>query len=205
MTGAGRTTRRSLLALLAAAGLSLAACGIPTGGGPTAIAKADVPFHLLNPPTASSETTTPSVRVAESIYLVASTQHVTPVTREVPVPSTLTDTIDEVLGALLEGPTAEESAAGLQTFLVTGIKPEVSTTVSGDTATVDFTTNPVQVGPNQTLAIAQIVFTVTQPQYGINLVSFEIGGTPKEVPTALGANVAGPVSRLSYLPQAPSA
>ena len=28
-----------------------AACGIPTSGTPTAIAKADVPFHLLNPVT----------------------------------------------------------------------------------------------------------------------------------------------------------
>ncbi len=205
MIGAVRTTRHAMATVLVGAGLTLAACGIPVGGGPTAIAKSDVPFHLLNPPTASTETTAPAVGVPESIYMVAPTQHVTAVSREVPVPPTVADTIDEVLGALLEGPTAEESAAGLQTFLVTGVKPQVSTSISGDTATVNFTTNPVQVGPNQTLAIAQIIFTVTQPQFGINLVSFEIDGTPKEVPTASGANVAGPVSRLSYLPQAPTA
>jgi spore germination protein GerM len=204
MTGPGRVGRRALALALAAIGL--AACGIPTGKGPTVIAKADIPFHLLSPPTASTGTTTPSVGVQpETIYLVAASQRVAPVAREVAVPPTPSDTINEVLGALLQGPTAEDSAAGLQSFLVAGTKPQVSTTISGNTATVNFTADPVGVGPNQTLGIAQIVFTVTQPQFGISLVAFEIAGTPKEVPTASGANVPGPVSRLSYLPQAPVA
>lgn len=205
MGGVIRSSRQAGLrggAGLVLVALALAACGIPTGS-PTAIAKADVPFHLLTPTTTPTATTAPSVGVPESIYLVAPDQRVSPVSRDVALPSnsTLTDTIDAAITALLDGPTAADTAAGLQTFLVTGSKPQVSTTITGTTATIDFTANPVPAGPNQTLAIAQIVFTATQ--FGINLVSFEIGGSPVQVPTAGGNNVAGPVSRLSYLPQAP--
>ena len=49
-------------------------------------------------------------------------------------------------------------------------------------ATVDFTTDPIQVvGPDQTLAIAQVVYTVTQ-QPGVTGVTFEIAGKAIEVP-----------------------
>ncbi|MGH9078609.1 MAG: GerMN domain-containing protein [Acidimicrobiales bacterium] len=192
--------RRTLAAVLATMGLLSAACGIPTGGGPTAIAKSDVPFHLLSPGAGSTASTTvsPTVGVPETIFLVAPTQHVVAVSRDVAVPANLGD----ILGALLEGPTAEESAAGFQSFL-TGTKTQVSATVTGNTATVNFTTNPVPVGPDQTLAIAQVVFTATQ-QPPVSQVSFEIAGAPIEVPTGGGAQVPGPVSRLSYLPQAPT-
>ena len=70
-------------------------------------------------------------------------------------------------------------------------------------AAVSFTTNPIQVvGPDQTLAIAQVVYTVTQ-QPGVTGVTFAIGGKAIEVPTAAGAQVPGPVGRADYLPQAP--
>ena len=70
-------------------------------------------------------------------------------------------------------------------------------------ATVHFSTDPVQVvGPDQTLAIAQVVYTVTQ-QPGVTGVTFEIAGKPVEVPTAAGAQVPGPVGRADYLPQSP--
>ena len=50
---------------------------------------------------------------------------------------------------------------GLQSFL-TGTKTKVTAKVAGGIATVDFTANPIQVvGPDQTLAIAQVVFTAT--------------------------------------------
>ena len=69
--------------------------------------------------------------------------------------------------------------------------------------TVNFTTNPIQVvGPDQTLAIAQVVFTATQ-QPGVTGVTFQIAGQPIEVPTANGVQVPGPVDRTSYVPQAP--
>jgi len=185
--------------LLAGTGLALGACGIPTAASPTPIAKSDVPYHLLNPPTTTTTTPgePPAVGVPELIYLVAPDGHLVAATREVAVPASLA----QVVGALLAGPTATESAAGIQSFLNrTGVQV---TLTAGGVATVTFTTNPIQVvGPDQTLAIAQVVYTVTQ-QPGVTGVTFAI--TPKaiEVPTAAGAQVPGPVSRADYLPQAP--
>ena len=194
---------RPILALVLVV-MATAACGISTASTPTIIPRANVPFDLLNPRlpgnvTPVSTTVPPAVAAPEEIYLVAPSQHVIAVSRDVQLPATLTD----ILGALLEGPTSAESSAGLQSFL-TGTNTQVSASVAGGVATVDFTGNPVQVvGPNQTLAIAQVVFTVTQ-QAGVTGVLFEIAGKPTDVPTASGAQVPGPVDRTSYLPQAPT-
>jgi spore germination protein GerM len=189
----------ALVALIAL--VTTAACGIPTDGRPSAIAKDNVPFNLLRPVTPTTTTnpaTPPVVAVPETIYLVASSQHVIAVSRDVQIPATLT----QVLTALLEGPTTVESGFGLQSFL-SGTTTKVTASVTAGIATVDFTTDPVQVvGPDQTLAIAQVVFTATQ-QPNVTGVLFQIGGRPIGVPTASGAQVPGPVDRSSYLPQAP--
>jgi len=192
---------RRLLAglVLAVVALGSVACGIPTAATPTPIAKSDVPYHLLNPPTTTTTVpgTPPAVGVAEQIYLVSPDGHLVAATREVAVPASPT----QVVGALLAGPTATEAAAGIQSFLTqAGVQV---TTQAGGVATVDFSTNPIHVvGPDQTLAIAQVVYTVTQ-QPGITGVTFEIDGKAIEVPTAAGAQVPGPVGRIDYLPQAP--
>ena len=195
-----RAVRAALV--MTAVALGTAACGIPTASAPTPIARSAVPYHLLNPPTTTTTLpgTPPAVGVAEQIYLVAPDGHLVAVTREVAVPASLS----QVLGALLAGPTTTESSAGIQSFLThTGVT--VTTTESGGIATVHFSTNPIQVvGPDQTLAVAQVVYTVTQ-QPGITGVSFAIGGKPIDVPTAAGAQVPGPVGRADYLPQAPTA
>ncbi len=191
--------RRSASVGVAALTVLLAACGIPTASAPTPIAKADVPYHLLNPPTTTTTVPgSPEVGVAEQIFLVAPTGHLVGAAREVAVPATLT----QVLDALLAGPTATESAAGIQSYL-SGTGVVVAVTQSGGVATVHFSVNPIQVvGPDQTQAVAQVVYTVTQ-QPGVTGVTFAIGGKPVEVPTAAGAQVAGPVTRADYLPQAP--
>jgi Sporulation and spore germination len=192
--------RKLGLAVAVVALMVSAGCGIPSGGSPTVIAKADVPFNLLNPhpPATVASTVPPAVVAPETIFLVAPTQHLVAAVRDVTLPATL----GQILTALLDGPTAVESAAGIQSFL-TGAHVKVSATVTAGIATVDFTTNPVQVvGPDQTLAIAQVVFTATQ-QPGITGVVFQIAGQPVEVPTASGVQVPGPVDRTSYTLQAP--
>jgi len=203
MTGPDRSRRRrawvtvASLCVLAAA---VTACGIPTASSPTAIAKSDVPYHLLNPASPSTTTsgTPPAVGVPEQIFLVAPSGHLVAAAREVALPASLS----EVLVALLAGPTASESASGIQSYL-SGTGVQVTTTESNGVATVQFSNNPVQVvGPEQTLAIAQVVYTATQLP-GVTGVSFAIGGKPIEVPTAAGAQVPGPVGRADYLPQAP--
>jgi spore germination protein GerM len=205
--GSARHRHTAGAVVMVAVGLALCACGIPTSGSPTVIAKSAVPYHLLDPvtPTTVTATAPPAVAVPETIFLVApSSQTVTPVlrdivTRDIQIPPTLS----EILGALLEGPTEAETRFGLQSFL-TGTKTTVRATVTGGIATVDFTSNPVQVvGADQTLAVAQVVYTVTQ-QAGITGVLFQIAGQPIEVPTASGVQVPGPVTRNSYLPQAPA-
>jgi hypothetical protein len=181
--------------------LAASACGIPTANAPTAIGKDNVPIHLLNPTTPSTSTSTipPAVGVSEQIFLVAPSQHVVAVSRVVAIPATMS----EILGALLDGPTASETSSGYQSFL-TGTRTQVSATVTGGTATVNFTANPAQlVGPNQILAIAQVVFTAfAQP--GVTGVVFQIAGQAVAVPTSGGAQVLGPVNPLYYLPQAPA-
>ena len=139
-----------------------------------------------------------AVGVAEVIFLVAPSGHLVPATREVAVPASLTQVVD----ALLAGPTATESAAGIQSFLSrTGV--QVTLAASGGVATVHFTTDPIQVvGPDQTLAIAKVVYTVTQ-QPGVTGVDFAIAGKAIEVPTAAGAQVPGPVNRADYTSLAP--
>lgn len=205
MQRSGRSGALTLVILVIGAGLALSACGIPTSSSPTAIAKSAVPYHLLDPvtPTSVAPTAPPPVAVPEAIFLVAPTQTVTPVTRDIVTRDIQSPpTLSQILGTLLEGPTAAESRFGLQSFL-TGGKTTVRATVVGSIATVDFTSNPVQVvGTDQTLAVAQVVYTVTQ-QPGITGVLFQIADQPIEVPTASGVQVPGPVTRNSYLPQAP--
>jgi len=182
--------------------LVAASCGIPTASSPTPIARSDVPYRLLDPPTTTTTNpgSNPAVGVAEQIFLVAPDGHLVAATREVAVPASPS----QVLGALLAGPTATESAAGVQSFL-TGAGVQATVTQSGTVVAVRFNVNPIQVvGPDQTLAIAQVVYTVTQ-QPGVAGVTFEIDGKPIEVPTAAGAQVPGPVGRADYLPQAPVA
>jgi len=177
-----------------------AACGIPTASAPSPIAKSDVPYHLLDPPTTTTTApgAPPAVGVSEQIFLVSPDGHLVAATRYVAVPATPA----QVLGALLAGPTATESATGIQSFL-TDTEVQVTTSPTDAVATVDFTSNPIQVvGPDQTLAVAQVVYTVTQ-QPGVTGVTFEIAGKAVEVPTAAGAQVPGPVGRADYAPQAP--
>ena len=195
------TTRRAVVTA-AVCGLALvtAACGIPTATDPTPIARSDVPYHLLDPPSTTTTTpgTPPAVGVPEQIFLVAPDGHLVAATREVAVPASL----GQLLGALLAGPTATESASGIQSYL-TGTGIQVSATQSGGVVTVHFSSDPVQVvGPDQTMAIAQVVYTVTQ-QPNVTGVTFEIGGKAIEVPTAAGDQVPGPVARSDYTAQAP--
>lgn len=192
--------RWGLAVVLAVVVMAGAGCGIPTDASPHPIPRDQVPFGLLRTPPPTTTTTMPAVSVPETIFLVAPDQHVTPVRRDLAVPATLT----QVLGALLEGPTESESTAGIQSFL-SGPGIQVTATVAAGTADVDFSANPVQVvGPDQILAIAQVVFTATALP-GVSAVAFRIGGTPTQVPNGTGGLVSGPVGRADYTAQAPPA
>ena len=177
-----------------------ASCGIPSASSPSPIAKSKVPYRLLDPPTTTTTIpgSMPAVGVPEVIFLAGPEGHLVAVSREVAIPASLS----QIVRALLDGPTATESASGIQSFL-SGDKIQVTTTQSAGVASVNFTADPIHVvGPDQTLAIAQVVYTVTE-QPGLSGVTFAIKGKPIEVPTATGAQVPGPVGRSDYLAQAP--
>ena len=198
-----RSGRRAptVIVLTMLVGSLLAACGIPASSGPQAIAKGNIPSHLLNPTSPSTSTTlNPPVGVTEPIFLVDPTLHLIARSRNIAPPANLS----QVLNALLLGPTAGESLVGIQSF-VSGTANHAFATVANGVATVDFAASPVQVvGSTQTLlGIAQIVYTATT-QPGVNSVLFEIAGQPIDVPTAPdGALVATPVGPAQYKPQAP--
>lgn len=194
-----------LLAVAAAIALTAAGCGVPTGS-PSAIPKGDVPSQLLSKQPPTTTTTPPSCDVPFQAYFVnaaAPTQLVQPVTRCMPSPGSLRD----VLEALLKGPLPSEQANNdLVSDLGSSVQvldTSVTTSLAGGTvATIDFNPAFVEIsGPQQVLAVAQVVFTVAyapifnNPNVGV---AFEAEGYPVEVPTGTGALVTGPVRASQY-------
>jgi hypothetical protein len=171
------------LACLVAAALS--GCGVPVDGSPTAVARSKVPFGLLEPSRATSPTSTPPpATVTVQIFLLSPTGRLVAVARNVAVPAAL----PAVLGALVQGPTDAEAAAGLQSALPPGTQV-VSATLASGVATVDLAGTFGQlVGQAQIDAVAQIVFTATALT-GVTSVAFELDGQQVAVPTASGADV----------------
>jgi len=185
------------------AGALVAGCGVSTGGGPHAIASDRVPYHLLAPASPTTTTTTvPSVfTVPVNVYFVNPAGDLVPSQRLVAPSATLTT----VLEALLAGPTALERQKGLRTAFsgdVKLIKAHLTPTV----ATLNFNlTFDLISGTELVLAVAQVVYTVTADTNDSIGVQFEITGQPKEVPTATGAEVPGPVHLQQYLALTPTA
>ena len=180
---------------LVALGLLATACGVPTSNEADVIPARDVPFGLLSPtvPSTTTTTTTPAPTVTETVFMVRASDAVTPVRRQVAVPAGL----DEVLQALLSGPTTAETAAGLSTALPPTVRV-VSTVVLGPTATLVM--NPAFTaisGPAQVLAVAQLVLTATR-QPGVQSVQFMVANAVVPVPTASGASTTAPVTAAQY-------
>jgi spore germination protein GerM len=188
---ARRSIRQSLAVLVAlAATVVLASCGVPATPSPQAIAKSQVPFHLLAPEPPTTTTTQPTTNlVPVKIYLINSAQAPAPVERDVLYPAPL----DVVLSDLLAGPTNAESARGYSTALSVQTRIRSATTSPG-VATVNFNTAFGQIsGSAQVLAVAQVVFTVASLEGVATGVVFEIDGKRVQVPIATGAQVSGPV------------
>ena len=199
--GRARCRRRRWLAVitLAAVAAVAAGCGVPVDRGPTALPRRGVPFGLLAPgtPTSSTSSQPPPVAVTVQVFLLLPTGHLAPVNRDVPVPAPLT----MVLGALVDGPTNAEAAAGLGTAIPAQTQV-IAATVAAGTATVDLGGPFGQlVGQAQIDAVAQIVFTATALP-GVTGVTFELSGQPIDVPTASGADV-GTANRAQFTSMAP--
>jgi spore germination protein GerM len=185
--------RRALL--LAAAALAIASCGLPTASSPERIAPANVPYGLLASPKAAPAT--PGEGPATTVFLVNGDRLV-PARRRV----TGLNVPAEALRALLEGPTATESTAGVVSDIPSQTRL-ISLDLNGAVAAVDLSEDfGTTGGSQQVLAVAQIVYTLTASKY-IDAVVFSLAGKPVEVPDGSGSLSTAPRSRADYKKVAP--
>ncbi|HMD45251.1 MAG TPA: GerMN domain-containing protein [Acidimicrobiales bacterium] len=196
--GARRARRAAVLVTLAALGAAASACGVPNDAMPRPIPLSQVPAGLVNPAHPATTTTTePGALVPVSVYLVSpGGQYLAQAARAVRAPGSLEATID----GLLAGPTVAESATGVTTAITKGSQL-LDTTVRSNVAlvTVNFdATFGLVNGSQQVLAVAQVVYTVTNFEGRKVGVSFELEGTPLQVPTGSGAQVSRPVTIADY-------
>lgn len=177
------------------AALLLTACGVPVDSSPQPLAAGDIPLGLTAGTTTSSTELgprTPNPAALIQVYYVTADRLVARA-RLIPSPATVTT----AMGALLAGPTAAEAQAGIRSTIPSATQL-LDARVSSRTAVLDLSANFAgSGGPDQILAIAQVVDTMTSLP-GVTAVLFELAGQPVDVPNANGTLVTGPVSGTDY-------
>lgn len=124
--------------------------------------------------------------------------HLVPVVRSVDSPLSL----QKVLHALVEGPTDSEATSGLQSAINIQAKL-TSTGVAGGVATIDLGGAFGQIGGReQILAVAQVVFTVTNLA-SVTGVVFTEASQPVDAPAGDGTLTSGPLVRQDFATLAP--
>ena len=177
--------------------LALAACGIPAQKSASKVADDRVPFRLLDK-NSSDAPAASQLGNRDAVIYLARGGRLVPTARSLPPPLTL----QRVLRALGRGPTSPEVAAGIRTALPVEGTPR-SVRVARGTATVDLPTSFTTLSRgDQVLALAQIVYTVTDHP-GIGQVQFTLNGTTTDIPRADRSLTSTPVSREDYLALAP--
>jgi hypothetical protein len=185
-----RLARRAGAAVAAVGCIAvLAGCGVPIDRSPQVIARDEVPFGLLSP-TPGVESGIDTNSRSHQVFLVQDTRLVG-VSRGLVSP-----TVTELVAALLTGPTDEETARGLRSAVPAGTVLH-SASRTGDTVTLDLSDQLLQVrGQEQTLAIAEIVFTATAAP-SVRYVRLRLDGQPLQVPRGDGT-LSDVVSRADY-------
>lgn len=201
--------RLAVAALLAGAGALLAGCGIPLSNAAQPLPLSRVPPALLRGPV-STTTSLPSNsthavpigiyfldNAGASARLVRTIAHIQP-------PATAVEALD----FLTNGPTAADSRYhGLQTALsqspqATPGVVRVNRQTGIATVALDDTTYTL-FGTQAYEAFAQIVYTVTDPQFGIRAVDFTFGGSAAQAYLPDGTFISRPVTRADYAALAP--
>ncbi len=177
--------------------LVLAGCGVPTGGAPSTIDAADVPYGLASPSPAPTPTAPPEARtVTSQVHWITAGEAVVPRGREVSG-----TTRRERLASLLEQLAAGPTPAELDEQLSTALPPTIRLTVAGfedGTATIDLEVQTQELsGVSLRRAVAQIVLTATSVP-GVQAVLLELSGEPVEAPLPAGALTAGPLTAQDY-------
>lgn len=189
-----RAPRRLATAVLTTVVLAaLAACSVGAEDRAHRIAPDQVPFGLLETPATSSP---PASGQAVGLYLVRD-DRLTLVARTLPSGAGLSDLLD----ALSAGPNEGEQARGIESLL----PPEQIADVGLDRGVAEVDLRPAfgDLRPEvQTLALAQIVFTLTG-RSGIGSVDFTIDGDAVEVPRADGSLTTESLARDDFAELAP--
>jgi spore germination protein GerM len=182
------TTRRALAALAAAA---LVSCGIARDAKPRAIDKSSVPYDLLSPTTGPSTTLAQDVPTQDAIvYLIDErNRFVKPVTRAVPRPVSLSQTLRQLIDTRPDEREVSAHLSNLITKRTKLIEVRVDSLPSGPSDNL-VTVNLDQFFPGLTsedvsLAIAQVVFTV-DTKVCKSRVEFQVRGRREGVRAADG-------------------
>jgi spore germination protein GerM len=188
--------RTKLLLIALMAGLAVTACGVPTDSGPRSLSPRDVPFMAAEVVTTST-TFSSSPTTLATIYLVAA-DHLVPVERLIPTPST----VEKVVRRLLTGPSDTEVRNGLRTAVPAGTSILSAPVVSG-IVTIDLSGAFVRgTGPEQIIALAQLVYTATALT-GVVGVRFTLEGKPTDVPAGDGTLTKAPLGRANFASYGP--
>lgn len=179
--------------LVAALLVLVSGCGVPTDEGAQTAPAGEVPFGLLDEERQPAVGDDLASRVTVGVYL-----HFDDGGLLIRVERRVADTD---LGTLVEElerePDTMEAAVGLRSAL-TDIDAVVSTDREGDLATIDLAPDFGEIsGSDQLVALAQIVFTVTD-RPGIDRVNFTLDGAAVEIPTGSGSLTSGTVTRDDY-------
>jgi len=190
------STRRRVLAVLLPVAVLVSGCGISVDATPAIVKSRDVPYHLLAP--ATTTTTQPG---PQSEYV---TVYLEGPQRLVAVSSALTPpvTVHSVLAALGTGPTSAQASAGLKSPISTAA-PLSETSDNNGVVTISVSTSFTKLaGQDQTVAVAQLVYTLTALPH-VTFIEIRIHGKLAKVPTANGTLSSGPLDRADYANLAP--
>lgn len=176
--------------------LLLVACGVPGDDEPHLVDAKSVPYDLLAPTAENTTTTQPSAFTATSsvkVYLADPDGKLEAVPRQVAAPATPT----KAVASLLNGPSKEE-ANRLHSAVTTDTRLLGVDGPADGLVTLDLSHHLLDItGRQQILALAQLVYTVTELP-SVDRVLFQIDGQNVEVPNGSGKLTASPLGRLSY-------
>jgi spore germination protein GerM len=179
--------------VVVAGSVLLAGCGLGAQSAPQPLSTPTTLHELVGRTSRPETPTTGIITAPVTIFLEGRYERLVPVRSKVPWPATMT----ALLGRLAAGPTASESSRGLVSP-ASSVGPFGVEPVHDGVVSVDLPVSFENLGgQDQTVAAAQIVFTVTTFP-GVKGVRFLIGGQVAEVPNGSGSLTAGPSTRKDY-------
>ena len=194
-----RAAGRATLGVLGVLAVAATSCGVPQDPAPRVLDTSALPEELAQPSTTTSSTEAPVPRQAVYLYFVDGEALGAPVERDLATPAGPTAALE----ALIAGPTEEEASDGLTSVIPAGTVILTSDLTNG-VLRVDLAEGALEQieGELQRLAIAQLVYTATEPP-GIDWLWVLIEGEPRALPTDEG-DVEAPVGRVHYASLGPA-